>query len=169
MITRCSRPSSNGFNTEYSAPHGHNHPSSCRQGDKQQWVQIDATLASWEHVRFGVNRGTSLGREEVTIVLYMGARHDAYRQTTGQGVVVSGSLIGGLEMKLDEWYSVEDIRAGKFVVIEEKKVASSVWSPTYVWTRRISRYSPTLPTRRGPHAASVTRHGNVARSAYARC
>ena len=36
------------------------------------------------------------------------------------GVVVSGSLIGGLEMKLDEWYSVEDIRAGKFVVIGEK-------------------------------------------------
>jgi hypothetical protein len=37
------------------------------------------------------------------------------------GVVVSGSLIGGLEMKLDEWYSVEDIRAGKFVVIEGEK------------------------------------------------
>jgi DNA helicase HerA-like ATPase len=36
-------------------------------------------------------------------------------------VVVSGSLIGGLEMKLDEWYSVEDIRAGKFVVIEGEK------------------------------------------------
>jgi hypothetical protein len=27
------------------------------------------------------------------------------------GVIVSGSLVGGLEMKLDEWYSVEDIRA----------------------------------------------------------
>ncbi|HEY7491085.1 MAG TPA: ATP-binding protein [Candidatus Tectomicrobia bacterium] len=37
------------------------------------------------------------------------------------GVVVSGSLIGGLEMKLDEWYSVEDVRAGKFVVIEGEK------------------------------------------------
>ena len=37
------------------------------------------------------------------------------------GVVVSGSLIGGLEMKLDEWHSVEDIRAGKFVVIEGEK------------------------------------------------
>lgn len=37
------------------------------------------------------------------------------------GVVVSGSLVGGLEMKLDEWYSVEDIRAGKFVVIEGEK------------------------------------------------
>ncbi len=37
------------------------------------------------------------------------------------GVVVSGSLVSGLEMKLDEWYSVEDIRAGKFVVIEGEK------------------------------------------------
>ncbi len=37
------------------------------------------------------------------------------------GVIVSGSLVGGLEMKLDEWYSVEDIRAGKFVVIEGEK------------------------------------------------
>src|SRR4029434_848271 len=37
------------------------------------------------------------------------------------GVIVSGSLIGGLEMKLDEWYSVEDVRAGKFVVIEGGK------------------------------------------------
>lgn len=37
------------------------------------------------------------------------------------GVVVSGSLVNGLEMKLDEWYSVEDIRAGKFVVIEGEK------------------------------------------------
>lgn len=37
------------------------------------------------------------------------------------GVVVNGSLVGGLEMKLDEWYSVEDIRAGKFVVIEGEK------------------------------------------------
>ena len=37
------------------------------------------------------------------------------------GVVVNGSLVSGLEMKLDEWYSVEDIRAGKFVVIEGEK------------------------------------------------
>jgi len=37
------------------------------------------------------------------------------------GVVVNGSLVAGLEMKLDEWYSVEDIRAGKFVVIEGEK------------------------------------------------
>ncbi len=37
------------------------------------------------------------------------------------GVVVNGSLVGGLEMKLDEWYSVEDVRAGKFVVIEGEK------------------------------------------------
>lgn len=37
------------------------------------------------------------------------------------GVIVSGSLVEGLEMKLDEWYSVEDIRAGKFVVIEGEK------------------------------------------------
>jgi DNA helicase HerA-like ATPase len=34
---------------------------------------------------------------------------------------VNGSLVGGLEMKLDDWYSVEDIRAGKFVVIEGEK------------------------------------------------
>ena len=37
------------------------------------------------------------------------------------GVIVNGSLINGLEMKLDEWYSVEDIRAGRFVVIEGEK------------------------------------------------
>ncbi|ETX08802.1 MAG: hypothetical protein ETSY2_03235 [Candidatus Entotheonella gemina] len=37
------------------------------------------------------------------------------------GVVVNGSLVAGLEMKLDERYSVEDIRAGKFVVIEGEK------------------------------------------------
>ena len=37
------------------------------------------------------------------------------------GVVVNGSLVGGLEMKLDEWYSVEDIRAAKFVVIDGEK------------------------------------------------
>lgn len=37
------------------------------------------------------------------------------------GVIVNGSLVGGLEMKLDDWYSVEDVRAGKFVVIEGEK------------------------------------------------
>ncbi|MGQ4809168.1 hypothetical protein NKDENANG_02579 [Candidatus Entotheonellaceae bacterium PAL068K] len=37
------------------------------------------------------------------------------------GVVVNGSLVTGLEMKLDEWYSVEDIRTGKFVIIEGEK------------------------------------------------
>ncbi|GIX45829.1 MAG: hypothetical protein KatS3mg131_0040 [Candidatus Tectimicrobiota bacterium] len=44
-----------------------------------------------------------------------------YKGRRRVGVVVNGSLIGGLEMKLDEWYSVEDVRAGKFVVIEGEK------------------------------------------------
>ena len=37
------------------------------------------------------------------------------------GTIVRGSLTGGLEMKLIPEYSVEDIRAGKFVVIEGEK------------------------------------------------
>lgn len=37
------------------------------------------------------------------------------------GVIVNGSLIGGLEMKLDPYCSVEDVRAGTFVVIEGEK------------------------------------------------
>jgi DNA helicase HerA-like ATPase len=39
------------------------------------------------------------------------------------GVIVRGSLTEGLEMRLDERESVEDIRAGKFVVIEGEKAA----------------------------------------------
>jgi uncharacterized protein len=39
------------------------------------------------------------------------------------GVIVRGSLTDGLEMRLDERESVEDIRAGKFVVIEGEKSA----------------------------------------------
>ncbi len=39
------------------------------------------------------------------------------------GVVVRGSLTEGLEMRLDPDQSVEDIRAGKFVVIEGEKSA----------------------------------------------
>jgi uncharacterized protein len=39
------------------------------------------------------------------------------------GVIVRGSLTEGLEMRLDEGESVEDIRAGKFVVIEGEKAA----------------------------------------------
>ncbi len=35
-----------------------------------------------------------------------------------QGVITRGSLTTGLEMKLDSDYSIEDIRAGKFVVID---------------------------------------------------
>lgn len=37
------------------------------------------------------------------------------------GLIVNGSLVGGLEMKLHPDYCVEDIRAGKFVVIEGEK------------------------------------------------
>ncbi|MFH1008340.1 MAG: ATP-binding protein, partial [Candidatus Latescibacterota bacterium] len=37
------------------------------------------------------------------------------------GVITKGSLIEGLEMKLDASQSVEDIKAGKFVVIEGEK------------------------------------------------
>lgn len=39
------------------------------------------------------------------------------------GVVVRGSLTEGLEMRLDEGESIEDVRAGKFVVIEGEKSA----------------------------------------------
>jgi DNA helicase HerA-like ATPase len=39
------------------------------------------------------------------------------------GVIVRGSLTEGLEMRLDAGESVEDIRAGKFVVIEGEKSA----------------------------------------------
>lgn len=39
------------------------------------------------------------------------------------GVIVRGSLTEGLEMRLDAEQSVEDIRAGKFVVIEGEKSA----------------------------------------------
>lgn len=37
------------------------------------------------------------------------------------GVIVRGSLTEGLEMRLDEGESIEDVRAGKFVVIEGEK------------------------------------------------
>ena len=36
----------------------------------------------------------------------------------GMGVVVRGSLSKGLEMKLDPAVAIEELRAGKFVVIE---------------------------------------------------
>ena len=37
------------------------------------------------------------------------------------GVVTRGSLIEGIEMKLDTSQDVEDVKAGKFVVIRGKK------------------------------------------------
>ncbi len=37
------------------------------------------------------------------------------------GVVTRGSLVEGLEMKLDAQRNVEDMKAGKFVVIEGDK------------------------------------------------
>ena len=37
------------------------------------------------------------------------------------GIITRGSLVEGLEMKLDASHSVEDIKAGKFVVIEGEK------------------------------------------------
>jgi len=38
------------------------------------------------------------------------------------GVVTQGSLSTGLEMRLNNDKSVEDIRVGKFVVVEGKKI-----------------------------------------------
>ena len=43
------------------------------------------------------------------------------RQRREIGQIVSGSLIEGLAMKLHAEVSVEDIRAGKFVVVEGDK------------------------------------------------
>lgn len=37
------------------------------------------------------------------------------------GVITKGSLVEGLEMKLDPGYSVEDVKAGKFVVVQGQK------------------------------------------------
>ncbi|MDE2811196.1 MAG: hypothetical protein OXN90_22485, partial [Gemmatimonadota bacterium] len=37
------------------------------------------------------------------------------------GVITKGSLVEGLEMKLDPEQNVEDMKAGKFVVIEGDK------------------------------------------------
>ena len=42
----------------------------------------------------------------------------AKRQGDALGVVTRGSLVEGLEMKLDPARNVEDMKAGKFVVIE---------------------------------------------------
>jgi DNA helicase HerA-like ATPase len=43
------------------------------------------------------------------------------KQRGNIGIITRGSLIEGLEMKLDASHSVEDIKAGKFVVIEGEK------------------------------------------------
>lgn len=43
------------------------------------------------------------------------------------GVVTKGSLVEGIEMKLNSDQSVEDVRAGKFVVIEGRRTNSSRW------------------------------------------
>ena len=56
------------------------------------------------------------------------------------GVVVSGSLIGGLEMKLDEWYWEQDVRARKFVVIEGENYHSRTNHPTH------NHHSPGVPS-----------------------
>ena len=45
----------------------------------------------------------------------------AKRQGDALGVVTRGSLVEGLEMKLDPARNVEDMKAGKFVVIEGGK------------------------------------------------
>jgi DNA helicase HerA-like ATPase len=37
------------------------------------------------------------------------------------GVITKGSLVEGLEMKLDPGYSIEDVKAGKFVVVRGEK------------------------------------------------
>ncbi len=44
----------------------------------------------------------------------------ATAKTRGEaiGVITKGSLVEGLEMKLDSAQNVEDMKAGKFVVIE---------------------------------------------------
>ena len=53
----------------------------------------------------------------------MAKRNGATRVTRGQqiGVITRGSLVEGLEMKLDSEQNVEDMKAGKFVVIEGDK------------------------------------------------
>ena len=53
----------------------------------------------------------------------MAKRNGATRVTRGQqiGVITKGSLVEGLEMKLDSEQNVEDMKAGKFVVIEGDK------------------------------------------------
>ena len=42
-------------------------------------------------------------------------------RTTEIGIITRGSLIEGVEMKLAPQRSVEDVKAGKFVVIEGEK------------------------------------------------
>lgn len=37
------------------------------------------------------------------------------------GIITQGSLTGGLVMKLDSTHSVEDLRVGRFVVVEGKR------------------------------------------------
>ena len=43
------------------------------------------------------------------------------RRGTRLGVITRGSLVEGLEMKLDSAQNIEDMKAGKFVVIEGDK------------------------------------------------
>ncbi len=46
---------------------------------------------------------------------------DNIRRSNHLGVITQGSLTGGLEMKLDTHHSVEDLRVGRFVVVEGKR------------------------------------------------
>ena len=43
------------------------------------------------------------------------------------GVITRGSLVEGLEMKLDSSQNVEDLKAGKFVVIEGELISIDRW------------------------------------------
>ena len=43
------------------------------------------------------------------------------RRDARRGVITRGSLVEGLEMKLDPSENIEDMKAGKFVVIEGDK------------------------------------------------
>ena len=47
-----------------------------------------------------------------------GSQKEIVPKRTPIGVITQGSLVDGVEMKLNPEQSVEDIKAGKFVVVE---------------------------------------------------
>ena len=51
----------------------------------------------------------------------LNGKHKPKTRGAGIGVITKGSLVEGLEMKLDSAQNIEDMKAGKFVVIEGEK------------------------------------------------